>query len=199
DKNNLNKARENRIDELKKTQTDETYDKIRQSISRETDIDKLINNGYWYNQILRNQDLTEDQKVKLNRDRIDKLKELSDKYYDQISKDIQSTDDYRQLNDSGLIDQILQQKRRGRLDLFLKEKALSDYDNYNKQINNYYNWQLVHLLTNDSPLTNNIMNLNQTLLSPEKDKNVLIELRKLKYNNLLYDLIKENMEEDTDK
>ncbi|CAG8819175.1 18916_t:CDS:1, partial [Racocetra fulgida] len=69
-----------------------------------TDIDKLINNGYWYNQILRNQNLTEDQKVKLNRDRIDKLKELSNKYYDQISKDIQTVDDYRQLNDAGSID-----------------------------------------------------------------------------------------------
>src|SRR5690242_887651 len=43
------------------------------------------------------------------------------------------------------------------------------------------------------------MNLNQTLLSPEKNKNTLIDLRKLRYNNLLYDLIKENMEEDTDK
>ncbi|CAG8529745.1 13750_t:CDS:2 [Ambispora leptoticha] len=142
--------------------------------------------------------------------------ELSDKYYDQISKDIQSVEDYRQLNDAGPIDrrirrlndanlsngrktEILQQERRGHLDLFLKEKALSDYDTYNKQIDNYYSWQWVHLLTNDSPLTNNIMNLNQTLLSPEKDKNVLIELRKFKYYNLLYDLIKKNMEEDTDK
>ncbi|CAG8675495.1 8736_t:CDS:1, partial [Cetraspora pellucida] len=196
DKDNLNKDQKNRIDELKQKQTNDTFDKIWQSILRETDINKLPTNRYWFIQIQNNQNLTENQKVRLNKHRIDKLKLLSNQLYDQISAEISKIDDYIQLSDERSIDhkirslndknlsggrntEKLQQERRGYFDLFLKEKALNNYDNYNKIIERYYKWEWVQELANSSPLANNIINLNQTLLSPEKNKKDLIDLRKL--------------------
>ncbi|CAG8480205.1 17120_t:CDS:2 [Cetraspora pellucida] len=167
-------------------------------------------------QIKNNQSLTENQKVRLNQHRIDKLKSLSNQLYDQINAEIPKIDDYTQLLDGRVIDhkirslndenlsgrrntEKLQQERRDRLNLFLKERELNNYDNYNRLIERYYNWKWVQELANSGTLANSIMNLNQTLLSSEKNKEDLINLRKLRFNNLLYDLIQSNMKEDTDK
>ncbi|CAG8716324.1 6331_t:CDS:2, partial [Cetraspora pellucida] len=142
-KDNLNKIRENRINNLNQKQTEATYDKIWQGISRETNINKLPTNEYWFIQIKNNQSLTENQKIRLNEHQIDKLKLLSNQLYNQINAEIPKIDDYMQLLDGIIIDhkirslndenlsgrrntRKLQQERRDRLDLFLKEKALKE-------------------------------------------------------------------------
>ncbi|CAG8829953.1 3151_t:CDS:2, partial [Cetraspora pellucida] len=73
------------------------------------------------------------------------------------------------------------------------------YDRYERQIANFYNNRQVASLSNNNTLTNNINELNQTLINNDQNKNDLVNLRNQKYNTLLYDTIESEIKEDNDK
>ncbi|CAG8490622.1 15329_t:CDS:2, partial [Cetraspora pellucida] len=140
-----------------------------------------------------------DEPLTLNIQHNEKLKSLSNEQYDKISKKIPEIDSATPLNDGRHIDtsiqelknenlsgdrnvDTLQQQRRGRYQLIEKESEIARYDRYKRQITNFYNNDQVFQLSNEN-----------------KNKNDLINLRKHRFNTLLYDTIEREMKEDNDK
>ncbi|CAG8797732.1 15326_t:CDS:2, partial [Racocetra persica] len=83
DKNNLDTIRENRIDELKKTEESKDYNEIWSGISRETSLDKLYTNEYCKGR--RTKTLQQERQGKLN----SILKERELKKYDDYDESIE--------------------------------------------------------------------------------------------------------------
>ncbi|CAG8826975.1 6683_t:CDS:2, partial [Cetraspora pellucida] len=86
-----------------------------------------------------------------------------------------------------------------RYQLIEKESEIERYNRYGRQIANFYNNRQVVLLSNNNTLANNIERLNQTLMENDRIKNDLVNLRKHRYNTLLYDILENEMKEDNDK
>ncbi|CAG8729141.1 13234_t:CDS:2 [Cetraspora pellucida] len=173
DKQKLNELREDRIRELEQTQPE---------VGR-----------HWFREIQDSRNLTEQQKVALNIKCDKQLKSLSNKQYDKINEEIPEIDTATPNVDT------LQQKRKERYQLIEKESKIARYDRYGSQITNFYNNKQVVLLSNDNTLARNIDRLNQTLIENDRIKNDLVNLRKHRYNTLLYDVIENEMKEDNDK
>ncbi|CAG8819589.1 24971_t:CDS:2, partial [Cetraspora pellucida] len=217
DKQKLNKLREEHIRELEQTQPGTNdFNQINEGICDEKQIGPLEIGRRWFREIRDSRNLTEQQKVMLNIKHDEQLKALSNKQYDKISEEIPKIDAATPLNNRQRIDiairelknenfignrniNILQQMRRGRYQLIEKESEIERYNRYRRQITNFYNNRQVVPLSNNNTLANNIERLNQTLMESDRIKNDLVNLRKHRYNTLLYNILENEMKEDNDK
>ncbi|RIB03323.1 hypothetical protein C2G38_2225453 [Gigaspora rosea] len=128
---------------------------------------------------------------------------LTNRYYNEIKNEITEITNTFLLEDKGEIDKrirllkdenltnnrqtkILQQSRRGRLQIFLQTEKIANYDRIERLINTYARRLRVELLANESSLAQLLNNLNQTLLGIERNQIILLQTRKNRYYNLLY-------------
>ncbi|CAG8508426.1 12612_t:CDS:1, partial [Cetraspora pellucida] len=100
DKEKLNQIREDKIKELEDKQPGSNdFNCIRDEIHNETKLLSLEPDRIWFRAIRDSKDLTELQRIALNIQHDEKLKTLSNEYYDKISKEIPEIDDADLLND----------------------------------------------------------------------------------------------------
>ncbi|CAG8801310.1 417_t:CDS:2, partial [Dentiscutata erythropus] len=177
EKLNLHKICEEHIRILLEQLQQSDYQRIQNSILKETNITNLEVDRYWFRKINRSS-LSENQQKELNDLRAKTLITLSNKQYDEIRKEILETNNsflledredidrrIRLLKDDNLTDEKqtikLQEMCRGRLQDLLQVKEISNYDRLEHLLYTYVRRQRVELLSNESILTESINDLNQ--------------------------------------
>ncbi|CAG8713972.1 21162_t:CDS:2 [Dentiscutata erythropus] len=186
------------------------YNIFVEQIQNETDLCRL--RGFWITKINNSQFIN---KKKLNLYKIRKehirilLEQSQQSDYKEYKMKFLLEDrgnidrQIRLLKDDNLTDERqtikLQEMCCGHLQDLLQMKEIANYDRLERLLHTYVRRQRVELLSNKSILTESINDLNQTLLENDRDRLLLIQTRKTRYNNLLYDITKRQMRAETNR
>ena len=196
-KKELHKMRENKIQEL---QGQSKFEQMMNSIKTENFIGNLIE-GRLHDSLINVSGLTNEQKNKLKQTREERLSIVTNKIFDDLKDNIKNERYENQLKDGGYFDdrigeirkeylidgrniEDLHRLRRHRIDTLSSESEDKLYDINKELVENLENLEEI---SDQSEIAKDIINLNQTLLTGNRNIEYLDKLRKAKFQNGFYD------------